>query len=339
MTLLGLFVDLRRLDDVEGHAGRSPAAHVARTLERIETAESIGCESVWFTEHHGFADGYLPQPLVLAAAVAARTSTVRLGTAVTLAPLRHPRHVAEQAALVDLVSGGRFELGLGAGYAPSEYQAFGVDMRARFDATDEVAREVARLLTLGNVTPGPVQSPLPIWMGYQGPLGARRAGALGAGLLSLDPRLLEPYRSGLVAGGFSPDDARTGGLVEIIVADDPERAAARLIPHWVHQQNTYRALRRRPDGTALPLIDADDAHSSLARTGRLGGLAVLDVDGAVAEVRRRLVDQPARHLYTWLSLSDMPDDLTERHIELWCGPVRKRVGQASAGIATHETEE
>src|SRR4051812_12608140 len=73
MPAIGLFVDLRRLPD----SRRSPAAHVTRTIELLAHAESLGRDSAWFTEHHAFPDGYLPQPLVLAAAVAARTSRLR----------------------------------------------------------------------------------------------------------------------------------------------------------------------------------------------------------------------------------------------------------------------
>jgi alkanesulfonate monooxygenase SsuD/methylene tetrahydromethanopterin reductase-like flavin-dependent oxidoreductase (luciferase family) len=322
VTALGLFVDLRHL----GTAGRSTTDHMARTIELVAGAEGLGAGSVWFTEHHGFADGYLPQPLVLAAAVAARTSRVRLGTAVVLAPLRHPRHLAEEAALVDQISGGRLQLGLGAGYAPAEYAMFGLDMGGRFGRTDATAAEVVRLLASGTVTPAPAQDPLPVWLGYQGPQGARRAGQLGVGLLSVDRALLEPYQAGLVAGGHDPSSARMGGLVDIIVADDPESARARLFPHWVHQQDTYRALRRGQDGQPPP-VDVDAARAALERTGRLGNLQVLDADGAVAVLRERLAGVPAEHVYAWLTLADMPDDLVERHIELWCGPVREALEQ------------
>ena len=319
MTALGVFVDARRLESSD----RSPASHLSRTLELLSGAENLGCEAVWFTEHHGFTDGYLPQPLVLAAALAARTTRVRLGTAVLLAALRHPRHIAEEAALVDLISGGRLELGLGAGYAQSEYDAFGVDMARRFDRTDATALEIRRLLDSGEVTPGPVQQPFPLWLGYQGPKGAARAGRSGMGLLSLDRALVEPYRDGLEAIGLSWSDARMGGLVDIIVADDPPAAIERLLPHWLHQQNTYRALRRQPDGSPVTPLDLDRARSTLAKSGRLGTLQVLDVDSAISELRTRIEGLPAEHVYTWLSLADMPDDLTERHLELWCGPVRQ----------------
>lgn len=317
---LGLFVDLRHL----GADQRSFADHLARTIERLVEAERLGARSAWFTEHHGFTDGYLPQPLVLAAAVAARTSTMRLGTGILLAPLRHARHVAEEAAMVDLISNGRLELGLGAGYAAAEFAMFDSALDQRFRATDALATEVRRLLASGEVTPGPVQQPLPIWLGYQGPQGAKRAGRLGFGLLSLDRRLYEPYTEGLVEGGHDVTaTARLGGLVDLIVADDPEAATERLIPHWLHQTNTYRALMTGPDGAPLAPITEEKARAGLAKSGRLGGLQVVDAEGAITELRSRSEGLPAEHAYAWLSLADMPDDLVERHVELWCGPVRR----------------
>ena len=90
--------------------------HYARTLELVERAEALGAASVWLSEHHFFEDGYLPQPLTFAAAIAARTSTIRIGTAVLLAALRAPAQLAEEAAVVDILSNGRLDLGVGLGY-------------------------------------------------------------------------------------------------------------------------------------------------------------------------------------------------------------------------------
>jgi alkanesulfonate monooxygenase SsuD/methylene tetrahydromethanopterin reductase-like flavin-dependent oxidoreductase (luciferase family) len=110
---LGIYVDARNPP-----AWRRPwRAHYAETLEDVEHAEDLGVQAVWLSEHHGFEDGYLSQPLTLAAAIAARTRTMRIGTAILLMPLRAARHVAEQVALIDQISGGRVELGLGSGYS------------------------------------------------------------------------------------------------------------------------------------------------------------------------------------------------------------------------------
>src|SRR5690349_4941501 len=112
---VGIYFDLRN------PGGQRPWPDVyGSALETIEEAERLGADSVWLTEHHQFDDGYLPQPLVFAAAVAARTRRVRIGTAVVLAPLKPAVELAEQAAIVDILSSGRLELGLGAGYGKDE---------------------------------------------------------------------------------------------------------------------------------------------------------------------------------------------------------------------------
>ena len=76
-------------------------------------------------------------------------------------------------------------------------------------------------------------------------------------------------------------------------------------------------------------LGIERARESLQQTGRLGGLQVLDVDTAIAELRERISGLPAEYAYAWMSLADMPDDLTERHLELWCGPVRQALETAA----------
>lgn len=313
---LGFLVDLRHLGD-----RRTMAAHAARTIELIVEAEVLGADAVWFSEHHGLCDGYLPQPLVFAAAVAARTNRMRIGTGVTLPALRHTRHIAEEASLVDLISNGRLELGFGAGYGPGEFEAFNVSFRDRFSATHRAVEEVRRLFGDGTVTPQPAQEQIPIWLGHDGPKGARKAGLLGCGLLSLDRAAFDYYKSGLVESN-QLSQARVGGLLDIVVADDPEKAIARLLPHWLHQQNTYRSLMRQPDGASLKPLDLTRARATLAQTGRLGRLRVLSVNDTIEAVATAIDGLPVEHLYTWLSVADMPTDLVGAHLNLWCGPVR-----------------
>ncbi len=118
----------------------------ADTLTLIEQAEAWGIDSVWFSEHHLFEDGYLPQPLTMAAAAAARTTRVRLGTAILVAPFRRAIQIAEEAAIVDLVSGGRLDLGLGAGYVNWEFEQFGADSSRRYGTTDQIVRDLREML-------------------------------------------------------------------------------------------------------------------------------------------------------------------------------------------------
>jgi alkanesulfonate monooxygenase SsuD/methylene tetrahydromethanopterin reductase-like flavin-dependent oxidoreductase (luciferase family) len=316
---LGLLLDLRN----PAPWRRPWADHYERTLDRVAAAERWGAGSVWLTEHHFFDDGYLPQPLVVAAAIAARTGRLRIGTGVVLAALRHPRHLAEEAALVDVLSGGRLELGFGAGWARREYEAFGADFDRRFTLTDESVRRVRELLV--SVTPPPVQRPVPLWLGYQGPQGARRAGRLGTGLLTLNPARLEPYRAGLAEGGHDAAEARMGGLLDIVVADDPEEATARLLPHLVHQVNTYRLGKAAADGRTVAELTAADHRTATS-------LAVLRPDDAIREIRARTAGLPARHVYFWASIAGMPDDLVDRHLELLFTVVAPALTGAAAGV-------
>lgn len=305
---VGIYTDMRNPP-----GWRRPwAEHYGRTMDRIAAAEDMGLDSVWVTEHHFFEDGYLPQPLVLAAAIAARTRRARIGTAVLLAPLRQALPVAEEAAVVDLISGGRLELGVGPGYAPEEHERFGSDAATARARTEALLAEVRRLHAEGGVTPGPAQQPVPMWLGYQGPRGARRAGELGVGLLSLRRDLLEPYQAGLEAGGHPAGAARMGGLVELVVAEDPERAAVRIAPHRAHQQATYRAAAggaRRGAAEGPPSTDP------------LAGLAVVTPSDAVRVLRERTDGLPVDHVYVWASVAGMPEDLVTSHVDLLCSQV------------------
>jgi len=313
---LGAFLDLRNPEPWR----RPWDTHYRQWLERCTALDEMGADAVWLTEHHFFDDGYLPQPLTLAAAIAATTRRVRVGTAVLLGALRSPVHIAEEAALVDLVSGGRLELGFGAGYREVEHRAFGSEFRDRRRRVEETVEEVRHLHATGGISPLPLQRPIPMWLGYQGPHGARRAGQLGVGLLSLDRRLLDPYRDGLRDGGHQPQVAQMGGLVEIVVADDPEEAAIRIAPHREHQQRTYRDAH----GGGV-----DEVEAPITTTPDGAGLAVLTVDDAVTRIRRLTDGLPVAHAYVWASIAGMPDDLVERHLELMFTQVAPAVRAAT----------
>ena len=313
---LGVFLDLRN----PAWCARPWAEHYRRALHIAETADAT-LDSVWLSEHHFFSDGYLTQPLAFAAAVAARTKRVRIGTGVLLAALRQPLHIAEEAVIVDLVSGGRLELGFGAGYRRLEYEAAGADFAGRFRATDEAVESVRTLLR--SVTPPPIQQPIPMWLGYGSPSGAFRAGMYGVGLLSVDRALHEPYLRGLAAGGHDVSTARMGGLVDFIVTDDPERATARLRPHLVHQLETYRAYRFEDPAKPAPLTVTAESLAALEVAGTpVPGTKVLTPEQAGALLLQVTRGLPVTHVYCWASISGMPDDMVDRHLELLANEVR-----------------
>src|SRR3989442_8271169 len=153
-----------------------PRADVDLYREAMDIAvevERLGFDSVWTSEHHFADDSYAPSLLPLSAAMAARTRSISIGTGLVLAPLHDPLRLAEDAAVVDLISEGRFILGLGLGWLEWELGAFGVPLRERASRT-AAAIETCRQ-TWGDglvheagvaVFPKPVQRPgPPIWLG------------------------------------------------------------------------------------------------------------------------------------------------------------------------------
>lgn len=119
----------------------------AEILEQIVAADALGFHSFWVAEHHFHPYGVIPRPAVFLAAAAARTRHIRLGTAVTVLPFDNPVRTAEDFAMLDVLSGGRLELGIGSGYLQHELAGFAVateDKRARFDASLSVLRRLWR---------------------------------------------------------------------------------------------------------------------------------------------------------------------------------------------------
>jgi len=164
------------------------------TVEEVQLAEKLGFDSAWILEHHGREDMYYPSPLVALAGLASATKRIELGTCILILPLYHPVHVAEDAAVVDVISGGRLILGVGLGYRREEYEVFQVPMKARGDRMTESLVLIKKLWTEPTVDfegkffkvrgfslyPKPVRKPHPpIWVGGWSRRALRRAAELG----------------------------------------------------------------------------------------------------------------------------------------------------------------
>jgi alkanesulfonate monooxygenase SsuD/methylene tetrahydromethanopterin reductase-like flavin-dependent oxidoreductase (luciferase family) len=293
---------------------RDPVRLYGEFLDLCQEAERLGLDSVWVTEHHGFDDDYLPAPLTLLAAAAARTTRIRLGTGVVVAPLHRAAEIAEQAAVVDLLSGGRLDLGLGAGYRPAEFELYGASLRTRYAENDARAREVRELWRSGAVTPKPAQPRLPIWMGYLGPKGARRAGLLGEHLLSADARLWEPYRAALVEAGHDPAGGRMAGGVQAWVTDDPGRDWPVVSRHLAAQVDSY--ARHARQGTGLPPprpVDPDRLRAGEPRTS-LNYFFYGTAEDVAARILDYTAGAPVDAVYLWAGLAGMSQDLVARNI-------------------------
>lgn len=164
----------------DSRRGDASAAVIRQGLEDIVWADQNGFSSVMFASHHFMDDCWIPRPLQMATAAAAVTKNVRVGTDIIILPLQHPVAVAEEAAMADVISGGRFILGVGLGWKENEYAGFGVPYKQRARIYEASVGHIKRLLrdetvsdTDGHwrfenarVRPQPVNPKgVPLWMG------------------------------------------------------------------------------------------------------------------------------------------------------------------------------
>jgi alkanesulfonate monooxygenase SsuD/methylene tetrahydromethanopterin reductase-like flavin-dependent oxidoreductase (luciferase family) len=271
----------------------------AQRLQQIAAAEGLGFDSVWLTEHHFCDDGYTPSPLVIAAAIGARTSRLRIGTNLMLLPLHDPVRVAEDAATLSLLTGGRFDLGVGIGYRALEFEQFGRQLNQRPSLIEE-GIEILRRSWSGDavnfsgkrfsvgdlrVTPVPQRPPL-ILLGGMAPPAVERAARIADGFLSTGGLGLDTYCEALQQQGKSPDEGRVVLGCWAIIAEDPEAEAARIGEHVLYQANEYiRWGAFGPPGETPLFADAASAIEN-------GLYQMWDAGRAITELRKLTRDYP-----------------------------------------------
>ncbi|MEA2640359.1 MAG: hypothetical protein QOF51_1753 [Chloroflexota bacterium] len=219
-----------------------------QVLEQIQLAEELGWECFWFTEHHFLLyGGPMPNPAVVMAAAAARTSRIHLGSAISILPLHHPVQIAEDYGMVDVVSGGRLEFGMGLGNTAVDFQVYGVEReesRERFHEAAEVlikAWSEERFSHEGEfwrfedvpVYPKPVQKPHPaLWVAGHSPETLGWAGRHGCNIMIVahpfPPEYYTPglaaWREGLKEAGIDPSERHTKLHLRVVVDEDGARA-------------------------------------------------------------------------------------------------------------------
>jgi alkanesulfonate monooxygenase SsuD/methylene tetrahydromethanopterin reductase-like flavin-dependent oxidoreductase (luciferase family) len=309
----------------------------ARAMEQIVAAEAAGWDSVWLTEHHFIDDGYTPSPLVIAAAIGARTTRMRIGTNLMVLPLHDPVRIAEDAATVSLLTGGRFDLGVGGGYRQVEFDQFGRDVRHRPSLMEE-AVEIIRRAWSGEkvdfhgkrfdvnnlrITPAPEHAPKLLLGGLSAPAMARAA-SIGDGFLSTGGIGHDVYTDAVKAQGRGDGAIYAGHWA--IVADDPEREAAKVGPHVLYQTNAY--IRWGSFGPPETTPEFPDARSAIA-----GGLYELwDVETAVRELTALLKAWPQiKDVHFWAKFPGESFEDGWTRVERLMGKVLPRV-KAAVGI-------
>lgn len=214
-------------------------------LDQVKLAEEANFDSAWISEHHFLEDGYCPSPAVIAGAIAAVTSKIRIGSSGIILPLHNPLKVAEDAAVVDNISNGRFDLGVVLGYRKEEFEGMGVPMSQRPSRMDEGIEVLEKALSgeaftyegkrhkfeNATLTPKPVQNPIPLYIGAFEEPAIRRAGRYGYPLLIGPGRTVGMVRDTLAyyndeakKVGKSTDDIEHILLRETFVSPDRDKA-------------------------------------------------------------------------------------------------------------------
>lgn len=203
--------------DYHPDKGETHGAKLEFVLSHARLADSLGYEALWIAEHHFERIGGVPNPAVLLAAVAAQTKHLRIGPSVSILPYRDPIFVAEDYAIVDLLSQGRLNMGVGCGSQEAEFAGLGIDFQNRRDAHDLKLVRLRELWSQGTLNVAPHQSPPPLYIATVSPVSARAVGQRGDSVITiLVPgaknlegleKLLVAHREGLREGGHAPDAA------------------------------------------------------------------------------------------------------------------------------------
>jgi probable F420-dependent oxidoreductase len=244
-------------------------------LQEVVRGEELDFDSIWMEEHHSVVDHYWPSPLPVLAGFATRTSRVMLGTDILVAPFYHPVRLAEDIALLDVMSGGRFVLGVAIGYKPDEFALYGAELEkrgARFEeqlaimkglwTQDSISFKGRYYQVEGKLEPKPLTKPHPpVWIGGWGDITLRRAATLAdnwiPGPTADLPRLLEGKKQFLdkrKAAGLTAPITEWPLTRDVIIADTDEQARELAERHIMV---SYR--KEYAGGWKHPFIDASIA--------------------------------------------------------------------------------
>ena len=308
------------------------------TIRECERAEAAGFDSVWLGEHHNNPVLY-PAPLLGLAAIAARTSRVSLGTGVLLLPLYHPMCVAEEGAMVDMISGGRLILGIGAGYAPEEFAAFGLSVRQRGSRLDEGAALLRRLWTETGVThhgryyhvedatvgPRPVQQPAPpIWFGAWTAPAIERAARLGDAWLGGPSAALSELSSCVASyrdkrKELEKDPGTIAAFRYVFVADTTAQALESAGDSFIRAyENMYF---RWPH----PVIKRPDGELTIERLAR-NRIILGDPETCLREISRFRQELGLDHLICRFSVPGISRDASMGSLDLFAREVMPALG-------------
>jgi alkanesulfonate monooxygenase SsuD/methylene tetrahydromethanopterin reductase-like flavin-dependent oxidoreductase (luciferase family) len=320
--------------DMRAPATGAPAKELyAAALDMAAWAESRGCICAVLSEHHASEDGYLPSPMILAGAMAARTSTLPIMVAVVLLPLYDPVRLAEEMAVLDIVSNGRVSYVAAIGYREVEYEMFGVDFHRRGAIAEEKLDLLLKAKTgdriehdgrLIQVTPRPVTAGGPsISWGGGTAAAARRAGRHGIGFLAQggSAELAAIYESSAVDSGHEPVMCfvpPTDSHTTAFVTEDPDRAWDELGPYLMHDVLSYASWNEgRTDTASVSFVETVEQLREERRSH-----VIFTVEEAIELMRAGSV------LQLHPLIGGLPPDIAWRYLETVVDKVLPGIGRS-----------
>jgi putative FMN-dependent luciferase-like monooxygenase len=323
----------------------APSQLYARALSLFETADALGFDTGWVAQHHARNTGGLPSPLIFLTAAAARTTHLRLATGIVTLPLENPVRLAEDAAVLDILSDGRLELGFGTGGNEVVFSVFGRDLdhrQADYDRAFTTVRDA--LLGKALVPDGPALFPpaerlaSSIWEATFGVEGAIRAAEHGSGLLLARTALRPPPTNGAAAAAQQPLGDMQAPLVDAYLAHWP---STEIAPRIGLSRSLYVAPTR-----AEAIADAADgirrhAQQMSHRTRLSAGLTVEELltradvhigspEDVIASLRADRLLSVATDLILQVHPVDPPLDKTVRSLRLVAAEVAPALGWRAA---------
>ncbi|MFD7878128.1 LLM class flavin-dependent oxidoreductase [Streptomyces sp. NPDC059766] len=307
----------------------TPAAlheRYAAALEMARYADDHGITTVQTEEHHGVADNWLPSPFAFAGALLGATRRLAVTVSAVIGPLYDPLRLAEDIAVLDLLSGGRLVTVAGIGYRPEEYAMFGVDWRRRGRLQDELLETVLRAWTgeeftyrgrTVRVTPRPFTAPHPLLLvGGSSQAAARRAARLGLPFFPSAhlPELEAYYKDRLAEYGTEGWTMMPAAETPLLhIAEDPDRVWAAYGNHFLHEARTYASWQSGDIRSAVR-----SSASTVEQLRAEGVYRVLTPEECVAQGLDNLVLHPLA--------GGMPVEEGRRSLRLFCEDVLPRLG-------------
>jgi len=299
-------------------------------LEQTLLAEKVGFSSVWIMEHHCNRD-YLPSPLLALGTLAAHARRMKVGTNIMILPINDPVRVAEEGAMLDVLTKGKFILGVGVGYRPRDFNTFGIPLKERAGRMEEQLEIIKRLWMEESVShegrfyrfkdvtidPRPVQKPRPpIWIGGWMRSAIERAAEMGdtwfPGPVGDLPRLeegLKIYRDALKRLGKNVSDLKIPLNRELYVAEDHDRAVEEAKPHLIHMYLGDYASSEHPFFTG----DAEENFEKISQDRFIIG----DPDECIASIEKYRSRLNVDHMVFRMHFPGMSHDRVMNSIRLF----------------------